>query len=126
MYNQASFIALVQQAIKKPLVTVLLPKTSYTWGWRCEYNYVQFPYIGQVIRINYSIAHINQHGDRRWLLNRPIKTYNRIPHYFVIVMLLRLSNLGTQFGCLRASWPVVTEIKKARYWQYLAFVNFAI
>lgn len=127
MYNQTSFIALVQQAIKKPLVTVLLPRTSYTRGWRCEYNYVQFPYIGQVILINYSIAHINQHGDRRWLLSRPIKTHNRIPHYSTImVVLLWLSNLGTQFGCSRVSQPVVTEMKKARYWQYLAFVNFAI
>lgn len=127
MYNQTSFIALVQQAIKKPLVTVLLPRTSYTRGWRCEYNYVQFPYIGQVILINYSIAHINQHGDRRWLLSRPIKTYNRIPHYSTImVVLLWLFNLGTQLGCSRASRPVVTEMKKARYWQYLAFVNFAI
>jgi len=126
MYNLTSFIAIVQQAIKKPLVTVLLPRTSYTWGWRCEYNYVQFPYIGQVIHINYSIANINQHGDRRWLLSRPIKTHNRIPHIYrcILVVSLWLSDLGKQDGCSRALPPVVTEMKKARYWQYLAFVNF--
>lgn len=63
MYNQISFIALVQQAIKKPLVTELLPRSSYTRGWRCDYNYVQFSYIGQVTFSNYSIA--NKKTGRR-------------------------------------------------------------
>ena len=48
MYNQTSFIAIVQQAIKKPLVTELLPRSSYPRGWRCEYNYDQFYWVGQV------------------------------------------------------------------------------
>jgi len=39
---------------------------------------------------------------------------------------LGLSKFGKPFGCSRVLWPVVTEMKKARYWQYLAFDNFAI
>lgn len=129
MYNLTSFIALVQRAIKKPLVTVLLPRTSYTWGWRCEYNYVQFSYIGQVILSNYSIASKKQDGDRRWLLSRPTTIHNCIPQFHGhsrSVLSPWLFKLGKQNGCSRALWPVVTEMKKARYWQYLAFVNFAI
>lgn len=78
MYNVTSFIAIIQQAIKKPLVTVLLPRTSYARGWRCERNYVQFLYIGQVPFINCSIASINQDGDRRWLHSKPIIIHNQI------------------------------------------------
>jgi len=51
MYNQTSFIALVRQAIKKPLVTELLPRSSYPRGWRCEYNYDQFYWVGQVTHL---------------------------------------------------------------------------
>jgi len=72
MYNLTTFIAIVQQAIKKPLVTELLPRSSYTWGWRCERNYVQFLDIGQVTFITCSIAIIIQDGDRRWFLSKPI------------------------------------------------------
>ncbi len=79
MYNLASFIAIVQQAIKKPLVTELLPRSSYARGWRCEPNYDQFLYIGQVNLNNYAIANINQDGDRRWFLKKGIIIHNRIP-----------------------------------------------
>ena len=107
MYNQTSFIALVQQAIKKPLVTVLLPRTSYTWGWRCEYNYVQFLYIGQVILNNYSIASKKQDGDRRWLLSRPTTIYNCI------------SQIQGHSSCVVVSWTV--QIRQA-VWLLTGFV----
>ena len=128
MYNVASFIAIVQQAIKKPLVTELLPRSSYIRGWRCEYNYVQLLYIGQVILINYSIAHIKKHGDRRWFLSKPIKIYNYIQQLrrYIHVECLRFPKIGKQNGWQRAFWLGVTEMKKARYWQYLAFNNFSI
>ena len=127
MYNLTSFIAIIQQAIKKPLVTVLLPRTSYTRGWRCERNYVQFLYIGQVTFISCSIASINQDGDRRWLHSKPITIHNRIP----LISLLRQCGISLfvpirlKNGCSRAWSPVVTGTKKARYWKYLAFVNFS-
>jgi hypothetical protein len=78
MYNLISFIAIVQQAIKKPLVTELLPRSSYARGWRCEPNYDQFLYFGQVNLNNYAIANINQDGDRRWFLKKST-IHNRIP-----------------------------------------------
>ena len=64
MYNLLSNSVIVQQAKKKPLVTELLLRSSYTRGWRCNVNYGQFSLIGQVN--TKSIAkrsHLVENGD---------------------------------------------------------------
>jgi hypothetical protein len=65
MYNADKIVVIGQQAKKKPLVTELLPRSSYIWGWRCGYYYVQFSYIGQVSLSNYPIACTTRIGDER-------------------------------------------------------------
>lgn len=128
MYNRTNFIAILQQAIKKPLVTVLLPRTSYARGWRCESNYDQFFTVGQVTHPFYSIARQDHDGERRWLPCQQTqikkKAYLQQP-CFGVAMFPFPFNLGTNTGCLRAWQPVSTEMKNARYWQYLAFDNFS-
>ena len=42
------------------------------------------------------------------------QNHNCIPYYSIIVMLLWLSNLGTQFVCSRALQPVVTENEESQ------------
>ena len=97
MYNLTSFIVIVQQTIKKPLVTELLPRSSYTRGWRCKRNYVQFLYIGQVNLNNYAIASINQDGDRRWFLKKTIIIHNRTP----LISLLRQCGISLFASSIR-------------------------
>jgi len=92
MYNLTSFIAIIQQAIKKPLVTELLPRSSYARGRRCERNYVQFLYIGQVTFNNCSIVTKTQDGDRRWFLSKLILIHNLIVR--LIVQGCKLSNFA--------------------------------
>jgi hypothetical protein len=125
MYNLTSFIAIVQQAIKKPLVTELLPRSSYAWGWRCERYYVQFLDIGQVTYTKRSIALNPQDGDWRWLPSKPQLKLNCIRWFFgVSGRLFALSSSDNPVGYSRAWQPVVTEMKNARYLEYLAFDNF--
>ena len=76
MYNLASFIAIVQQAIKKPLVTEILPDHSYARGWRCEANYDQFLSFGQVTFKRFHRQHDS--GDWRWFFQKPILNHNLI------------------------------------------------
>lgn len=83
LYNRATIAAIVQQAIKKPLVTSLLPERSYTWGRRCELNYDQLFSFGQVIPKWFRRQ--NNNGDRRWFrrfLKKPIASRNLIMRVF--------------------------------------------
>lgn len=85
MYNRATFTAfaaIVQQARKKPLVTVNLPVPSYTRGWRCEAYYDQFLAFGQVILKRFHRQQKQPGGERRWFLSKPIVSYNLIANYF--------------------------------------------
>lgn len=84
MYNRATFAALVQQARKKPLVTVILPDPSYTRGWRCEAYYDQFLAFGQVILIRFHRLQKKLSGEWRWFLSKPIVSYNHITSYFPV------------------------------------------
>lgn len=87
LYNQATFAAIVQQARKKPLVTELLPRSSYTWGWRCEAYYDQFLLFGQVILISFHRLQKQSRGEWRWFLSKPIVSYNLITNYSPICWL---------------------------------------
>ncbi len=76
MYNLTSFITIVQQAIKKPLVTEILPDHSYARGWRCEANYDQLFSFGQVAIKWFHRQH--DRGDWRWFLLKPILNHKLI------------------------------------------------
>lgn len=69
MYNQLSFIAILQQAKKKPLVTQILLDPSYRRGWRCEYYYGPFLDFGQGTHLQFhrQIAY----GEWRWSVQTP-------------------------------------------------------
>ena len=87
MYNRATFTAfaaIVQQARKKPLVTVNLPVPSYTRGWRCEAYYDQFLVFGQVLLKRFHRQQKQTGGERRWFLGKPIVSYNRITNFFLV------------------------------------------
>ena len=79
MYNLTTFIAIVQQAIKKPLVTEILLDRSYTWGWRYEPYYDQFLVFGQVIK---GFHRRYDNGDWRWFLKKPILSNNSMIQAF--------------------------------------------
>ncbi|MFQ5436008.1 MAG: hypothetical protein ACE5FD_14130, partial [Anaerolineae bacterium] len=81
---RATFAAIVQQARKKPLVTELLPRSSYTRGWRCEAYYDQFLVFGQVILKRFHRQHKQPGGKWRWFLSKPIVSYNYITSYFPV------------------------------------------
>ncbi len=114
MYNVTSFIAIVQQTRKKPLVTELLPRSSYTWGWRCKANYDQLLSFGQVIRKWFHRRYDS--GDWRWFQKKPILNHNSIVQIavecclaygndrFLFVVLARLIN-----GYSRTFLSVITN-----------------
>jgi len=113
MYNLASFTVIVQQAIKKPLVTEILPDHSYARGWRCEANYDQFLSFGQVTFKRFHRQHDS--GDWRWFLKKPILNHNSIARV-VDCCLTRggfysLSAVFTRLikGYSRVFMPVVTH-----------------
>jgi hypothetical protein len=51
MYNADKIVVIGQQAKKKPLVTYLLVKRSYMWGWWCKADYDRFSLTGQVLKL---------------------------------------------------------------------------
>lgn len=106
MYNRATFAALVQQARKKPLVTVILPDPSYTRGWRCEAYYDQFLVFGQVILKRLHRQQKQQGGKWRWFLSKPIVSYNLIANYFPVRWLGRCPCYSRQLlhACLHIGY----------------------
>jgi hypothetical protein len=78
MYNLLNISVILQQAKKKPLVTEILPESSYTRGWRCRVDYGRSLISGQV----YSKYHRHKcNGEWRWFLSAPRKTRNCIQPY---------------------------------------------
>ena len=48
MYNLLNISVILQQAKKKPLVTEILPESSYPRGWRYSLDYGRYFAAGQV------------------------------------------------------------------------------
>jgi hypothetical protein len=113
MYNLASFIAIVQQAIKKPPVTEILLDHSYARGWRCEANYDQFLSFGQVTFKRFHRQYVR--GDWRWFFQTPILNHNSIIQAVSCCLtcgsLCLLPVMFTRLvkGYSRVSMPVVTH-----------------
>lgn len=88
MYNWVRFVAILQEAKKKPLVTKTLPDPSYPRGWRYSLDYDRCFAIGQT-----SPEYHRQQlvGERRWLRLTLITNHNSIAAPFVAYSRRRLA-----------------------------------
>lgn len=119
LYNSLDFRAFVLQAKKKPLVTLLLAECRYAWGWRCELNYDQVLFFGQVFPN--SIA--NGSGYTAMVQPKAQPHLQLQPKNWIALRdapeFALLSGLLSFRGAARAL-RLILEKQKARYWQYLA------
>lgn len=113
------FRAFVLQAKKKPLVTLLLAECRYAWGWRCELNYDQVLFFGQIFPN--SIA--NGSGYTAMVQPKAQPHLQLQPKNWIALRdapeFALLSGLLSFRGAVRAL-RLILEKQKARYWQYLA------
>jgi hypothetical protein len=135
MYNvttAAAMIAVAQQAIKKAPVTSTFPEGKPQAGLAMWINYGRFSMIGQAfLIIPSSVFKMKERDDG--FSSDPIlhNSYARASFYrysseWISVVPCSFCTFpdGKEASCLQVWLLVVPETKKARYWQYLAFVNY--